>query len=245
MLDEAAVDLLEENGIDAVTVRSVIHCDARYGVCAACYGRDLARGHRVNVGEAVGVIAAQSIGEPGTQLTMRTFHVGGAVSRSVSSNNVQPNTDGTIQLDNVKTVQHADGHLVSVSRSGELVVLDTQGRERERHKIPYGAMLAKPDQAGVTAGEVVASWDPHTHPVVSEMAGFVHLIDVVDGLTTVSEVDESTGLANIVVTDPKQRGAAGRDLRPMVKLIDAKGGDINIPGTDLPAQYFLPAGAVW
>ena len=244
MLDEAAVDLLEENSIDAVTVRSVIHCDARFGVCAACYGRDLARGHRVNVGEAVGVIAAQSIGEPGTQLTMRTFHVGGAVSRSVSTNNVQPNIDGTIQLDNVKTVQHADGHQVSVSRSGEVVVLDPQGRERERHKIPYGAMLAKPDQAEVTAGEVVASWDPHTHPVVSEMAGFVHLIDVVDGLTTVSEVDESTGLANIVVTDPKQRGAAGRDLRPMVKLVDAKGGDINIPGTDLPAQYFLPAGAV-
>jgi len=244
MLDEDAVDLLEEQGIDSVYVRSAIRCEARYGVCAACYGRDLARGHLVNVGEAVGVIAAQSIGEPGTQLTMRTFHVGGAVSRSVSSNNIQPNVSGTMQLVNVKTVAHADGHLVSVSRSGEVVILDDQERERERHKIPYGAILSRGDGGTVEAGEIVVTWDPHTHPVVSELAGFVQLIDVVDGVTTTSEVDESTGLANIVVIDPKQRTATGRDLRPMVKLVDSKGGDINIPGTDLPAQYFLPSGAV-
>jgi DNA-directed RNA polymerase subunit beta' len=244
MLDEDAVDLLEEQGIDSVYVRSAIRCEARYGVCAACYGRDLARGHLVNVGEAVGVIAAQSIGEPGTQLTMRTFHVGGAVSRSVSSNNIQPNVNGTMQLVNVKTVAHADGHLVSVSRSGEVVILDDQERERERHKIPYGAILSRGDGGTVEAGEVVVTWDPHTHPVVSELAGFVQLIDVVDGVTTTNEVDESTGLANIVVIDPKQRTATGRDLRPLVKLVDVKGGDINIPGTDLPAQYFLPSGAV-
>lgn len=244
MLDEDAVDLLEEKGIDSVTVRSAIRCEARHGVCAACYGRDLARGHMVNVGEAVGVIAAQSIGEPGTQLTMRTFHVGGAVSRSVSSNNIQPNVSGTIKLVNVKTVKHADGHLVSVSRSGEVVILDSQERERERHKIPYGAILSKDDGGAVEAGEIAVNWDPHTHPVVSELAGFVRLVEVVDGMTTSSEVDESTGLSNVVVIDPKQRTSAGRDLRPMVKLVDADGEDINIPGTDLPAQYFLPSGAV-
>jgi DNA-directed RNA polymerase subunit beta' len=175
---------------------------------------------------------------------MRTFHVGGAVSRSVSSNNIQPGVSGTMKLENVKTVEHEQGHLVSVSRSGEVVILDDQERERERHKIPYGAILSRGDGGAVEAGEIVVTWDPHTHPVVSELAGLVQLIEVVDGVTTTSEVDESTGLSNVVVIDPKQRTAAGRDLRPMVKLVDVKGKDINIPGTDLPAQYFLPAGAV-
>ncbi|MBV1889679.1 MAG: DNA-directed RNA polymerase subunit beta', partial [Gammaproteobacteria bacterium] len=244
MLDEETVDLLEEKGIDNVYVRSAIRCQSRYGVCSACYGRDLARGHRVNVGEAVGVIAAQSIGEPGTQLTMRTFHVGGAVSRSVTANNITPNLAGLIQLEKVKTVEHASGHLVSVSRSGEVVIVDEAGRERERYKMPYGAVLNKGEGSKVEAGEEIAVWDPHTHPVVSEMAGIVQLIEVLDGVTTSSEVDDSTGLSNVVIIDPKQRGSAGRDLRPMVKLVDANGDDINIPGTDLPAQYFLPSGAV-
>ena len=244
MLDEETVDLLEERGIDNVYVRSAIRCESRYGVCGACYGRDLARGHRVNVGEAVGVIAAQSIGEPGTQLTMRTFHVGGAVSRSVTANNITPNLAGQIQLEKVKTVEHASGHLVSVSRSGEVVIVDDAGRERERYKIPYGAVLNKGEGSKVEAGEEIAVWDPHTHPVVSEMAGIVQLIEVLDGVTTSSEVDDSTGLSNVVIIDPKQRGSAGRDLRPMVKLVDGNGDDINIPGTDLPAQYFLPSGAV-
>ncbi len=244
MLDEETVDLLEDSGIDNVYVRSAIRCKSRYGVCAACYGRDLARGHKVNVGEAVGVIAAQSIGEPGTQLTMRTFHVGGAVSRTVTANNVTVNLAGKIQFEKVKTVKHKDGHLVSVSRSGEVFIVDDAGRERERYKIPYGSVLNKGEGSDAEAGEEIASWDPHTHPVVSEMAGIVQLIEVVDGVTTSSEVDESTGLSNVVITDPKQRGSAGRDLRPMVKLVDANGDDINIPGTDLPAQYFLPSGAV-
>ena len=245
LLDEIEVDKLEENGIDEVRVRSVITCATRYGVCATCYGRDLARGHLVNIGEAVGVIAAQSIGEPGTQLTMRTFHIGGAASRSAAANSVDVKAKGAIRLHNIKTVKHeASGNLVAVSRSGEVGVLDEQGRERERYKVPYGAMISVEDGDAVEAGQRVATWDPHTHPVVTEVAGRLQFIDFVEGVSITHQTDEVTGLSAIVVTDPKQRGTAGKDLRPAIKLMDQAGNDLCLAGTDVPAHYALPAGAI-
>jgi len=244
LLDEAWVARLEDLRVDHIKVRSPITCNTRYGVCAACYGRDLARGHQVNAGEAVGVIAAQSIGEPGTQLTMRTFHIGGAASRAAAVNNIEVKTNGAVRLHNIKLVQHATGNLVAVSRSGEITVLDESGRERERYKLPYGAVLNVGDGDQVTAGRVVANWDPHTHPVITEISGRIKLFDFVDGVTVNRHTDEVTGLSSMVISDPKQRGSAGKELRPMVKLVNEQGLDLKIPGTDIPANYYLPAGAV-
>ena len=219
LLDERWVDRLEQLGIDEVRVRSPITCDTRFGVCAACYGRDLSRGERVNIGESVGVVAAQSIGEPGTQLTMRTFHIGGAASRAAAVDNVSVKGDGVVRRHNLNVVQHKDGHYVAVTRSGELSITDEHGRERERYKVPYGAELSVDDGDSVTGGQMVAKWDPHTHPVVSEVAGRVRFSDVVDGVTVQSQIDEVTGLTRIVVMDPKQRSAAAKDLRPMVMVV--------------------------
>ncbi|MFM8333632.1 MAG: DNA-directed RNA polymerase subunit beta' [Candidatus Methylumidiphilus sp.] len=244
LLDEYWVVELENHGIDNVRVRSVISCKTRHGVCASCYGRDLGRGHKVNNGEAIGVIAAQSIGEPGTQLTMRTFHIGGAASRMASINNVEVKSAGTIKLNNLKTVENKDGHLVAVSRSGEVSVIDEHGRERERYKIPYGAVLNVHDGATVKGGQVVVNWDPHTHPVVTEVNGIALLVDFTDGITVREKSDEVTGLSFMEVIDPKQRGSVGKELRPMVKLVDEQGKDIFIPSTDIAAQYFLPSGAI-
>jgi DNA-directed RNA polymerase subunit beta' len=244
LIDEKLVKLLEKMGIDQVMVRSPITCETRYGVCAQCYGRDLGRGHRINIGEAVGVIAAQSIGEPGTQLTMRTFHVGGAASRAAAANGVEVKSKGTIRLHNIKTVRHEKGHLVAVSRSGELGVVDEFGRERERYKIPYGATITVNDGVAVAAGQSVANWDPHTHPVVTEVAGMIKFSDFVDGITVTTQVDEVTGLSSTVVLDPKQRGSGGKDLRPVVRLINAKGKEVTFANTDIPAVYALPAGAI-
>ncbi len=244
MLDEPMVSILEENGIDRLLVRSVITCEARHGICAKCYGRDLGRGHMINIGEAIGVVAAQSIGEPGTQLTMRTFHIGGAASRSASISNVQVKSNGTIRLNKLKSVKNKDGHLVAVSRSGEVGVVDEYGRERERYKIPYGAVLTVDEGGAVETGDVIVNWDPHTHPVVTEVNGYVQLIDFVDGVTVQEQTDDITGLTSRVVTDPKQRSAMGKELRPMVRLIDDNGDGINLPNTEIPAQYFLPTGAI-
>jgi len=244
LIDEKLVKLLEKMGVDQVMVRSPITCETRYGVCAQCYGRDLGRGHRINIGEAVGVIAAQSIGEPGTQLTMRTFHVGGAASRAAAANGVEVKSKGTIRLHNIKTVRHEKGHLVAVSRSGELGVVDEFGRERERYKIPYGATITVNDADVVTAGQAVANWDPHTHPVVTEVAGMIKFSDFVDGITVTSQVDDVTGLTSTVVLDPKQRGSGGKDLRPVVRLTNAKGKEVTFANTDIPAVYALPAGAI-
>jgi len=244
LFDEAWVNKLESLGVDQVVVRSGITCDTRYGICAKCYGRDLARGHQVNVGEAVGVIAAQSIGEPGTQLTMRTFHIGGAASRSASVSNIQVKSAGTARLHNIKTVTNSSANFVAVSRSGEFTVQDEQGRERERYKIPYGAVITAADGDAIEAGQIVATWDPHTHPIVTEVEGIVKFSEFVDGMTVNTETDEITGLTSLVVTDAKQRGSAGKDLRPMVKLMDDDGNDLNIAGTDFPAHYFLPGGAI-
>jgi DNA-directed RNA polymerase subunit beta' len=244
LIDERLVKLLEKMGIDQVMVRSPITCETRYGVCAQCYGRDLGRGHRINIGEAVGVIAAQSIGEPGTQLTMRTFHVGGAASRAAAANGVEVKSKGTIRLHNIKTVRHEKGHLVAVSRSGELGVVDEYGRERERYKIPYGATITVNDADVVGAGQSVANWDPHTHPVVTEVAGMIKFSDFVDGITVTTQVDDVTGLTSTVVLDPKQRGSGGKDLRPVVRLTNAKGKEVTFANTDIPAVYALPAGAI-
>ena len=245
LLDESWVEKLEGVGVDEVKVRSAITCETRFGVCAACYGRDLARGDRVNIGEAVGVVAAQSIGEPGTQLTMRTFHIGGAASRAAAVDNIEVKAGGTLKWHNiVNPVQHARGHFVVVSRSGELAVLDEHGRERERYKVPYGAELSVGDGEHVKGGQIVANWDPHTHPVITEVAGRVRFSDVVEGVTVQHRTDDVTGLSNIEVMDPKQRSAAAKDLRPMVRLVDEEGREVHRPGTDSAAQYILPPGAV-
>ena len=240
LLDEAWVQKLEDAGVQSLKVRSTITCESDFGVCSHCYGRDLARGHIVNIGEAVGVIAAQSIGEPGTQLTMRTFHIGGAASRAAAVDNITVKTTGSIKFNNLKFVEHANGHLVAVSRSGELSVLDGHGRERERYKLPYGATITVKDGAAIKAGQSVANWDPHNHPIVSEVAGFVRFVDFVDGITVIEKTDDLTGLASREITDPKRRGSMGKDLRPVVRIVDKAGKDLNIPGTDLPAQYLLP-----
>ena len=244
MLDEATVQHLEELSIDNVMVRSPITCEIRYGVCSQCYGRDLARGHRINIGEAVGVIAAQSIGEPGTQLTMRTFHIGGAASRSAAINNIEIKSNGVAKLVNIKTVAHHKGYLVAVSRSGEISVVNEMGRERERYKVPYGATITIKDNADVKQGQVVANWDPHTHPVVTEVEGKIKFEDFIDGVTVAEQVDEFTGLTSIVVLDPKSRGGVGKDLRPVAKLIDDDGIEICFANTEIPAVYALPVGAI-
>ena len=244
LLDEAAVELLEASSVDQLLVRSPITCQMRYGVCAQCYGRDLGRGRPVDKGESVGVIAAQSIGEPGTQLTMRTFHIGGAASRSAAVNSVEVKSAGTIRMHNMKAVQHEEkGHLVATSRSCELSVIDQFGRERERYKVPYGAILNIQDGDTVEPGQLVARWDPHTHPVVTEVSGRIEFEDFIDDITVTTQVDDITGLTSTVVLDPAQRGA-GTDYRPTAKLVDDKGEPICFPNTDIPAIYALPSGAV-
>jgi DNA-directed RNA polymerase subunit beta' len=242
LLDEKLVRELEAEGIDQINVRSPITCQTRYGVCSCCYGRDLARGRTISIGDAVGVIAAQSIGEPGTQLTMRTFHIGGAASRAAATSSVEVRNKGIVRFHHIKTVQHEKGHLVAVSRSGEIGVVDEYGRERERYKIPYGAVITVKEGDGVAGGQVVATWDPHTHPVVTEVAGFLKFQDFVDGLTVTSQVDEVTGLSSTVVLDTKQRG--GRDLRPTIKLVNGKGKEVTFANTEIPAVYTLPPGAL-
>ena len=244
MLDEAWVDQLDSLGVDEMIVRSAITCDTRFGVCASCYGRDLARGHLVNVGEAVGVIAAQSIGEPGTQLTMRTFHIGGAASRATAIDSIQVKHGGTVRLHNLKTVARESGELVAVSRSGEIALADDVGRERERYKLPYGAVISVGESDSVEAGQVIAQWDPHTHPIVTEVSGTVLFEKMEEGLSINRQTDELTGLTNITVLDPKDRPSAGKDLRPGIQLVDSSGEPIMLPGSDVPAHYFLPNNAI-
>ena len=244
LIDEAWVHAIEAEGIDEIIVRSAITCESRVGICAACYGRDLGRGHQVNVGEAVGVIAAQSIGEPGTQLTMRTFHIGGAASRSSAADSVQVKNAGKVRLHNLKTVTRENGDLVAVSRSGAIALADEHGRERELYKLPYGAVISAHDGSQVEAGQKVASWDPHTHPIVTEVGGKIQFVGMEEGITINRTTDDLTGLSNIEIIDPKDRPLAGKDIRPMVKLVDAKGEDIFLPGTNVPAQYMLPANSL-
>ena len=244
MLDEDLIDELEVYGVDEVKVRTALTCETRFGICAKCYGRDLGRGGLINHGEAVGVIAAQSIGEPGTQLTMRTFHIGGAASRAAIASSVEAKSNGNIGFNaTMRYVTNSKKELVVIARSGEIIIADEHGRERERHKVPYGAVLSvKADQA-VKAGTILANWDPLTRPIITEFAGKAHFENVEEGLTVARQVDEVTGLSTLVVIDPKRRGSA-KIVRPQVKLIDASGKEVKIPGTDHAVTIGFPVGAL-
>ena len=244
MLDEDVMDELELQGVDEVKVRTALTCETRFGICAKCYGRDLGRGGLINHGEAVGVIAAQSIGEPGTQLTMRTFHIGGAASRAAIASSVEAKSNGAIGFNaTMRYVTNSKKELVVIARSGEIVIHDEHGRERERHKVPYGAVLTvKADQV-VKAGNILANWDPLTRPIITEFAGKAHFENVEEGLTVAKQVDEVTGLSTLVVIDPKRRGAT-KVVRPQVKLIDANGHEVKIPGTDHSVTIGFPVGAL-
>jgi DNA-directed RNA polymerase subunit beta' len=244
LIDEKWCQIMEENSVDKIKVRSVVTCDADFGCCSLCYGRDLARGHLVNQGEAVGVIAAQSIGEPGTQLTMRTFHIGGAASTAAAENSVQVKNKGSMKLNNAKFVVNKDGKLVITSRASELTIIDEFGRTKEKHKLPYGSMLSKADGDAVEAGDTVANWEAHTMPIITEVAGRIQFVDMIDGVTVSRQTDDLTGLSSSEVTDAAARPAAGKDMRPAIKLVDEQGKDVMIPGTDMPAHYFLPGKAI-
>jgi DNA-directed RNA polymerase subunit beta' len=244
MLDEDLIEELEVAGVDEVKVRTALTCETRFGICAKCYGRDLGRGGLVNGGEAVGVIAAQSIGEPGTQLTMRTFHIGGAASRAAIASSVEAKSNGSIGFNaTMRYVTNGKKELVVISRSGEIVIHDEHGRERERHKVPYGAVLAVKADQGIKSGTILANWDPLTRPIITEFAGKAHFENVEEGLTVAKQVDEVTGLSTMVVIDPKRRGAA-KVIRPQVKLIDASGNEVKIPGTDHSVTIGFPVGAL-
>src|SRR5687767_14247334 len=246
LLDEDAVERIESLGIDEVKVRTPLTCDTRYGICASCYGRDLGRGARVNVGEAVGVIAAQSIGEPGTQLTMRTFHIGGAASRTAVASSVEAKSNGVVSFTNtMRHVTNARGEIVVISRNGEIVISDDNGRERERHKVPYGASLTVEAGAKARAGQPLANWDPLTRPIITEYAGEIRFDNVEEGVTVAKQIDETTGLSSLVVIDPKRRGtSATKGLRPAVKLIGSGGKEVKLATGDTPVNYTFQIGAI-
>ena len=240
LLDEKNVALLEKNAIDEVWVRSAITCETRYGICAKCYGRDLAKGRLVSAGESVGVVAAQSIGEPGTQLTMRTFHIGGAASRSVAANSIEVKTSGIAKYHNLNVVNNSKKDNVVISRSGELGILDDSGREKERYKIPYGAVITINDEDKVEMGQTTVSWDPYTTPIITETAGIVKFVDFVEGVSMEKVTDDLTGITSITINDQAST-SFDKNLKPMVKLVDKKGKDLNITNSSLPAHYILPS----
>src|ERR1700704_1259000 len=245
LLNEDEVENIEALGIDEVRVRTPLTCDTRWGLCAACYGRDLARGSSVNVGEAIGVIAAQSIGEPGTQLTMRTFHIGGAASRAAAANQVEAKSNGTVRFTpQIRYVTNPKGEKVVISRTGEVLVTDDNGRERERHKVPYGATLLVADGKPVKAGQTLASWDPHTRPIITEYGGLVRFEHIEEGSTVAKQIDEVTGLSTLVVIEPNSRTAPGKGLRPQVKLLNEAGEEIRIAGTDHPITITFQVGSL-
>ena len=244
LLDEDMVDTIDRLGVDEVKVRTPLTCETRHGLCAHCYGRDLGRGSPVNQGEAVGVIAAQSIGEPGTQLTMRTFHIGGAASRSALASAVETKSAGTVGFaSTMRYVTNAKGERVAISRSGELAIFDDNGRERERHKIPYGATVLVGDGEAVKAGARLATWDPLTRPIVSEYGGAVRFENIEEGVTVAKQVDEVTGLSTLVVITPKTRGGK-IVMRPQIKLVNENGDDVKIAGTDHSVNISFPVGAL-
>ncbi|MDO4248714.1 MAG: DNA-directed RNA polymerase subunit beta' [Neisseria sp.] len=246
LLNEQLVDLIDNSGVDEVKVRTPITCKTRYGLCAKCYGRDLARGKLVNSGEAVGVIAAQSIGEPGTQLTMRTFHIGGAASRAAAASQVEAKSNGTARFNSqMRYVANNKGELIVIGRSSEVVIHDDIGRERERHKVSYGATLLVQDGSGVKAGQTLATWDPHTRPMITEHAGRVKFENIEEGVTVTKQTDDITGLSTLVVIDGKRRASsASKLLRPTVKLLDENGQEVKIPGTETAVSMAFPVGAV-
>jgi DNA-directed RNA polymerase subunit beta' len=246
LLDEEMVDQIDALGIDEVKVRTPLTCDTRWGLCAKCYGRDLGRGQLVNSGEAVGVIAAQSIGEPGTQLTMRTFHIGGAASRAAAANQVECKTAGTVRFGpTMRYVTNAKSEQVVISRTGEILITDDVGRERERHKVPYGATLAVRDGQALKAGVALAMWDPHTRPIITEFAGVARFENVEEGATVAKQIDEVTGLSTLIVIDGKRRGAAqSKGLRPQVRFIGADGEEVKLPGSDMPVTITFQVGSL-
>ena len=246
LLDEFAVDTIESLGIDEVKVRTPLTCDTRYGLCAKCYGRDLGRGHLVNVGEAVGVIAAQSIGEPGTQLTMRTFHIGGAASRAAVASAVETKSNGNAHFSpTMRYITNNKGEKIVISRSGEVFISDDNGRERERHKIPYGAtLLVGGDGETLKAGQTLATWDPHARPIITEYSGRVKFENIEEGVTVAKQVDEVTGLSTLVVIDPKRKGSQAKGLRPQVKMLDENGVEVKIVGTDTPVNITFQVGSI-
>ena len=246
LITEDLCDLIDQLGIDEIKVRTPLTCDTRYGLCAKCYGRDLGRGTPVNVGEAVGVIAAQSIGEPGTQLTMRTFHVGGAASRAAVANSVETKSAGVVRFTaSMRYVTSAKGEKIVITRSGEVLITDDNGREREKHKVPYGATLQVSDGQQVKAGTRLASWDPHTRPIIAEYSGLVKFENVEEGVTVAKQIDEVTGLSTLVVIDPKRGGKAQtKGLRPQVKLFDANGEEVKMHGSDHPVTITFQVGAI-
>ncbi|HSG20797.1 MAG TPA: DNA-directed RNA polymerase subunit beta', partial [Burkholderiaceae bacterium] len=244
LLDEDAVDAIERLGVDEVRVRTPLTCGTRFGLCAKCYGRDLGRGNLVNVGEAVGVIAAQSIGEPGTQLTMRTFHIGGAASRTAAQSSIEAKSNGVIRFTpTMRYITNAKKEPVVISRSGEVLIVDDNGRERERHKVPYGATLSMVDGHAVKAGAILATWDPLTRPIITEYAGQIRFENVEEGVTVAKQIDDVTGLSTLVVIDAKRRSAASKGVRPQVKLI-AGGEEVKIAGTDHAVNISFPVGAL-
>jgi DNA-directed RNA polymerase subunit beta' len=245
LIDEDAVDVIERAGIDAVQIRSVLTCESRVGVCGKCYGRDLARGTLVNIGEAVGVIAAQSIGEPGTQLTMRTFHIGGAAQRGAEQSSVEAAVDATVEIKNRNVVTSSSGAapvLVVMARNLEIVLLDEAGREKARHRVPYGARLLVDDGAQVKRGDRLAEWDPYTIPIVTEKDGVAHYVDLIEGLSMREIVDEATGISSKVVIDWKQQ-PRGSELRPRITLRD-EDGEVLLLGNGLEARYFMSVDAI-
>jgi DNA-directed RNA polymerase subunit beta' len=245
LLTEDEVEHIDALGIDEVKVRTALTCETRYGICAKCYGRDLGRGKLINMGEAVGVIAAQSIGEPGTQLTMRTFHIGGAVSRAASVSQVESKSNGIVRFSStMRYVTNARNEQVVISRNGEAIIQDDNGRERERHKVPYGATLVATDGKQVKAGQAIATWDPHTRPIITEYAGRVKFENVEEGITVAKQIDEVTGLSSLVVIDPKQRAGQTKGLRPQVKLLDASGNEVKVTGGDASVNVTFQIGCI-
>ncbi|EPY00729.1 DNA-directed RNA polymerase [Magnetospirillum fulvum MGU-K5] len=242
IIDENAVEQIESAGIETVSIRSVLTCDSEEGVCGACYGRDLARGTKVNVGEAVGVIAAQSIGEPGTQLTMRTFHIGGAAQRGAEQSSIESSIDATVQVINRNLVVNSSGSSIVMSRNCEVALYDANHRERARHRVPYGAKLLVDEGQVVTKGTKLAEWDPYTLPIITERAGVIHYVDLIEGLSMREVVDEATGIASKVVIDWKQQ-PRGADLRPRITLRDERGEEV-VLANGLEARYFMSVDAI-
>ncbi len=233
LFSEDEVEKIETLGIDEVKVRTALTCSTRYGICAKCYGRDLGRGNIINQGEAVGVIAAQSIGEPGTQLTMRTFHIGGAVSRAASVSQIEGKSSGTVRFTStMRYVTNARNEKIAISRNGEFLIEDDSGRERERHRVPYGATLSVNDSSKIKAGSVMATWDPHTRPIISEYSGRVRFENVDEGVTVAKQIDDVTGLSTLVVIESKAKATQSKGTRPQIKLLNEKGEEVKLESSD-------------
>jgi len=243
LIDEDIVDSLDEKNVHEITVRSAIHCNTIHGICAKCYGRDLGRGHKVDIGESVGIVAAQSIGEPGTQLTMRTFHIGGAASGTSAEDNIETSYEGKCVYE-TRTVKKKDGTFIALAQSSEITVIDANGRIVESHKVPYGTVFNYATGSKVKAGDTIAKWDPLTRPIISEISGKAKFVDIEDGITARLKQDEMTGLSNIEIIDVTERPKGdAQDKRPAIHIVDGRGKDKTLPDSEAPAIYTLPGNA--